>query len=62
MGELFGYTLIAAWFIFWGYIIVTKPEVFFKFQQQGDERLEGAARVGTKIVGTVIKAAAKTRK
>lgn len=62
MGELFGYTLIAAWFIFWGYILVTKPEVFFEFQKQGNERIDKFLHAGAKVVEKGVQVAAKNRK
>lgn len=39
MAEFLAGTFIVVWFLFWGYILVTNPAVFFKFQEQGDQRL-----------------------
>lgn len=46
--KLIGIGFIIAWFVFWGYILITNPAVFFKFQEQGDQRIRSAARATTK--------------
>lgn len=40
MAEFLAGTFIVAWFVFWGYILITNPAVFFKFQEQGDQRIK----------------------
>lgn len=56
MAEFLAGTFIVVWFLFWGYILVTNPAVFFKFQEQGDQRLKStvgglgkAARFGFRL-------------
>ena len=33
MAEFLAGTFIVAWFVFWGYILITNPAVFFRFQE-----------------------------
>ena len=48
MIEMLALAAIAAWFIFWGWMLVNKPDTFFKVNDMGQKNLGNAGRAAAK--------------
>ena len=39
---------LVSWCVFWGYVLLTRPDTFFRFNQMGRDNLKAAGGAATK--------------
>ena len=44
MEQVIGIGFIIAWFVYWGWMLATRPETAFRFNQMGQDNMRRAAR------------------
>jgi hypothetical protein len=44
MEQVIGGAFLIAWFVFWGWMLATRPDTVFKFNQMGQDNMSRAAR------------------
>ena len=55
MNEFLLVVFLIAWFGFWGYVLLTKPELFFKVWDRSDQSMKKTGDAAKKAIGLGIK-------